>query len=412
MGLRTKFNIILFILIIFAVANISFASEDEHDKHDESSHASEDDHDESSHATEDEHDEHDESSHEEAGHEDESEEGVVELSHESIRTAGIQIKTLTMEVLPEFISAPGEVQLDQYSSAEVTPLIDAVVIKRHARLGDEVEVGQALVTLASVDVAAAQGELRIAAAEWKRVQKLGQAAVSAKRFTQAEVAYEQARLKLSAYGLDNKQINAVASRSSKGSLGQFNLNAPVPGTVLRDDFRVGQRIDAGQSLFLIADESQVWVQANLSPHQAKNIRIGVPVRVNMGGHWHDGSVIQKHHLLDEQTRTVPVRIAVEPNNEHHHAGEFVQVEISIETESTESMLIVPESALMQDDEGSWTIFVEFKEGHFKQTGILRGPERGGKVPISGIEPGTSVVTEGAFFLAAELAKSGFDIHNH
>jgi cobalt-zinc-cadmium efflux system membrane fusion protein len=358
------------------------------------------------------HEEHDESSHDEAGHEEESEEGVVELSHESIRVAGIQIKKLTLEVLPDFISAPGEVQLDQYSSAEVTPLIDAVVIKRHARLGDEVEVGQSLVTLASVDVAAAQGELRIAATEWRRVRKLGQAAVSAKRFTEAEVAFEQARLKLSAYGLDNKQIEAVANRKLKGSLGQFDLSAPVAGTVLRDEFRVGQRIVAGQSLFLIADESQVWVEANLSPHQAKNIRIGIPVQVNMGGHWHNGSVIQKHHLLDEQTRTVPLRIAVEPNNEHHHAGEFVWVAIAIETATAEPTLVVPESALMQVDEGKWTVFVEFKEGHFKQTGVRRGPARGGKVPIKGIEEGSSVVMEGAFFLAAELAKSGFDIHNH
>jgi hypothetical protein len=67
---------------------------------------------------------------------------------------------------------------------------------------------------------------------------------------------------------------------------------------------------------------------------------------------------------------------------------------------------------MQDDEGKWTVFVELKEGHFKQTGVRRGLARGGKVPIMGIEEGSSVVTDGAFFLAAELAKSGFDIHNH
>ena len=392
--------------------NITSQHSNHDGSHDEDGHE-EDDHDEDTH-DEDTHDDHENSgdSHDEAGHEEESEAGVVELTDKSIRAAGIQLATLTLELLPEFVSAPGEVQLDQYSSAEVTPLIDSVVIKRHARMGDEVEVGQALITLASVEVAAAQGELKIGATEWQRVRKLGKAAVGARRYIEAEVGYQQARLKLSAYGLDNKQIDAIASSNLQGSLGQFELNAPVSGTVLRDDFRVGQRIVAGQSLFLIADESRVWVEAHLSPRQARNVDIGVPAQVNMDGHWHDGSVIQKHHLLDEKTRTVPVRISVAPDNEHHHAGEFVQVAIALENADAKPTLVVPESALMQNDEGQWTIFVEFKEGHFKQTLVRRKAARGGKVSISGISEGSTVVIEGAFFLAAELAKSGFDIHNH
>ena len=32
--------------------------------------------------------------------------------------------------------------------------------------------------------------------------------------------------------------------------------------------------------------------------------------------------------------------------------------------------------------------------------------------IGGMQPGARVVTRGAFFLQSELAKSGFEIHNH
>lgn len=347
-----------------------------------------------------------------AGHEEESEGGVIELSAESIQAADIHVTVLKSELLPEFISAPGEIQLDQYRSAEVTPLIDAVVVKRHAKLGDDVKAGQPLITLTSIEVATAQGELRIAANEWQRMRKLGRGVVSAKHYVQARVAYEQGRLKLSAYGMDNKQINAVVTRRMKVAPGHFQLNAPVSGTVLRDDFRVGQRIQAGHSLFLIADERRVWVKANLPPLQADHIEVGMPARVNIGGHWHEGKVIQKHHLLDEQTRTIPVRIAVTPRDEHHHAGEFVQVSISARADRAEPTLAVPESALVQDNEGNWTVFVELQPGHFKQTRIHRGTARGKKVAISGIAEGTPVVTEGAFYLGAELAKSGFEIHSH
>ena len=360
----------------------------------------------------DDHEAHAEATHGEADHEGESAAGVVELSAASIRAAGIQVTALTPELLPEFISAPGEIQLNQYRSAEVTSLIDAVVIGRHARLGDDVETGAPLVTLASIEVAAAQGELMISSTEWQRVRALGKAAVSAKRYIEAEVAYQQARLKLSAYGLDDRQIDAIAARELKGSLGEFELNALVSGTVVRDDFRVGQRIEAGQSLFLIADESQVWVEANLSPLQAGNVEIGMPAEINISGDWHGGTVIQQHHILDEQTRTISVRIALDPGDKPHHPGEYVQVTIALQSAGAEPTLVVPESALMQDGEGNWTVFVEFERGHFKQTRIFRGAAHGGKIPISGIAEGTPVVTEGAFYLAAELAKSGFDIHSH
>ena len=389
------------------------AEENHDDDHEDHVIATEEDHDDDHEdhviATE---EDHAEAAHGEADHEGESAAGVVELSAASIRAAGIQVTTLTPELLPELISAPGEIQLNQYRSAEVTSLIDAVVIKRHARLGDEVETGARLVTLTSIEVAATQGELMIRSTEWQRVRALGKAAVSAKRYIEAEVAYEQARLKLSAYGLDDRQIDAIAGRELKGSLGEFELNAPVSGTIVRDDFRVGQHIEAGRSLFLIADENQLWVEANLSPLQAQNIKPGMPAQINIGGDWHGGTVIQQHHLLDEQTRTISVRIALEPGEEPHHPGEYVQVSIALQVAGTKPALVVPEAALMQDGEGNWTVFVELEQGHFKQTRIFRGAAHGGKIPISGIAEGASVVTEGTFYLAAELAKSGFDIHSH
>ena len=357
--------------------------------------------------------EHNESDHSESDHSDEA--GLIELSADAMKIAGVEVNVLTHQGLPATVSAPGEIILDQYASADVTPLIDAVAIKRHAQLGDEVTVGQSLITLASVEVAEAQGDYRLAANEWNRVKKLGKSTVGAQRYTKAQVSFEQARLTLSAYGLDDKQIQALAGRDLTGSLGQFDLVAPVAGTVLQDSFRLGERVEAGRQLFLIADESRVWVQANLSPVQAKGIEVGSVASVNLGEHWHNGKVIQKHHMLDEHTRTIPVRIAIEPGKEHHHAGEFVQVAIAVDAENaggTASTFVVTESALMQDDQGSWTVFVEVKEGHFQQVPITRGASRGGQIAISGLAEGTRVVTTGAFYLAAELAKSGFDIHNH
>ncbi len=356
------------------------------------------------------HTELDEDSHEEEGHEEE--ENPILLTDASMRMAGIRVDELRSQKLNNFIVAPGEVQLDQYRSAEVTSPVDALVVKRNATLGEEVEVGQSLLTLASVEVASAQGDLAIAATEWRRLMALGEAAVGAQRYIQAEVAYEQARLKLMTYGLDNRQIEGIANRDGMQPLGNFDLVAPVQGTVLSDDFRVGQWVALGDSLFVIADESLIWVEVSLSPSQASSVQVDMPAQVEIDGHWHEGVVIQKHHMLNEQTRTVPVRIALELTEEHHHAGEFVEVSIAVASEDGASAILVPESALAIGGDGDWTVFVEEEPGSFHQVEVERGQAWGNLVPIFGIEEGTRVVTEGAFFLAAELAKSGFDIHNH
>jgi multidrug efflux pump subunit AcrA (membrane-fusion protein) len=137
----------------------------------------------------------------------------------------------------------------------------------------------------------------------------------------------------------------------------------------------------------------------------------MPARVRLADQWHDGVVVQRHHLLEEETRTIPVRIEVQlPEGEDHHRGEFGQVEIV--TSYTKPMLAVPEGALAQNDEGQWVVFVEDEANHFIRTPVIRGQIYAGLVAIDGIEPGSTVVTEGAFYLAAELAKSGFGDDDH
>jgi len=318
---------------------------------------------------------------------------------------------LQLQALAITVSAPGEVRFNEYRSADISPLMDSNVVERLARMGDVVEFSQPLVTLVSLEVAQAQGDFVAASREWLRVESLGKNTVGSKRFTEAGIAYEQARIRLSTYGLTELAIDEIESDKNALPLGQFQLKAPISGTVLSDNFKLGQRIPAGQTLFIISDESSIWVEAHLVPGSASGIEKGMPARVRLADQWHDGVVVQRHHLLEEETRTIPVRIEVQlPEGEDHHRGEFGQVEIV--TSYTKPMLAVPEGALAQNDEGQWVVFVEDEANHFIRTPVIRGQTYAGLVAIDGIEPGSTVVTEGAFYLAAELAKSGFGDDDH
>ena len=68
--------------------------------------------------------------------------------------------------------------------------------------------------------------------------------------------------------------------------------------------------------------------------------------------------------------------------------------------------------MIRSTDGDWTVFVEEHPGEFKTVEVVLGRSFGNFREISGVESGTRIVTKGAFFVASEIAKGGFDPHNH
>jgi len=173
---------------------------------------------------------------------------------------------------------------------------------------------------------------------------------------------------------------------------------------------VGELVEPGHVLFEISDESVLWVEARLTPDEAARIQVKARAIMVIGDHQVEGRVTQVHHALDEDTRTLGVRIEVPNPDDRLHPGLFV--EARIEGGSSEQALAVPNDAVLRSPDGDWQVFVEHEPGEFKPREVDVIRTTAGLSVIGGIEPGARVVTSGAFFLQSELAKSGFDIHNH
>ena len=122
------------------------------------------------------------------------------------------------------------------------------------------------------------------------------------------------------------------------------------------------------------------------------------------------TVIQEAHTIDPKTRTRIVRLSVKNIDDRLHPGMFVNVSFSFKT--VEKVIAVPESALMRSSDGDWTVFVEDHPGEFTAVEVELGRSLGRYREITGIAPQTRIVTSGAFFVASEIAKAGFDPHGH
>ena len=342
---------------------------------------------------------------------DHEEEGGVLLTAAQRDAAEIITTVLQSRAVKREVLAPGETALNGYTSSQVSPRITAQIMQRHAKLGDKVLTGQALVTLSSVDMAQAQGDLLVASREWQRVKKLGRKVVSAARYTQTKVQHEQARAKVLAYGMSQQQLNTLL-KSGKAELadGRFQLIALQNGTIIHDDFILGELVEAGRVLFQISDESSLWVDARLTPDQAALIRPGATASIRFRDRILSGKVTQIHHVLDENTRTLGVRIEVANPDDVLHPGLFVDARIT--ASDNEQALAVPADAVLRSPDGDWMVFIEHEDNEFEpqEVDVLR--THNGLTIISGIKAGVRVVTHGAFFLQSELAKAGFSIHNH
>lgn len=347
----------------------------------------------------------------ESGQGEEHEGSSVHLTPEQQEMAGVVIEVLRPRDIVTELRAPGEIQLNAYATTRVSPRVAAQILERLARLGDEIEKGQALVVLSSVEMAQAQGDLLVAEHEWGRVSKLGRDVVSEQRYTEARVAREQALALVRAYGMTEVEIRQLlASGNAELADGRFQLLAPQHGTMIRDNFIVGELVEPGRVLFEISDESVLWVEARLTPDEAAQIQVNARATMMIHDRQVEGRVTQVHHALDEDTRTLGVRIEVPNPDDRLHPGLFV--EARIEGTSSEGVLAVPNDAVLRSMDGDWQVFVEHEDGEFEPREVEVIRTTAAFAVIGGVETGTRVVTQGAFFMQSELAKSGFDIHNH
>ena len=328
--------------------------------------------------------------------------------------AGIEVAPVVPQVFANNVYAPGEIKANGYKSYVVSPRTESVIVARHATLGQHVEKGDALVTLFSESVAEAQANYRVAYNDWQRNKKLGKATVSESRLLSSQTDYVSAYSRLKAFGLTETAIAEVAKDHSSnvhlGELGEYTLIAQREGAVLSDDFAQGQRISAGEAIIVLADESELWVEARVSPSKQLNLPKGTQAVLEMANESFAATVIQEAHTIDPKTRTRIVRLVVKNINDRLHPGMFVNVNFSFNTQT--KVMAVPESALMRSSDGDWTVFVEDHPGEFAAVEIELGRSLGAYREILGLAPQTRIVTKGAFFVASEIAKGGFDPHGH
>jgi membrane fusion protein, heavy metal efflux system len=177
------------------------------------------------------------------------------------------------------------------------------------------------------------------------------------------------------------------------------IRAPISGEIVKNDVTVGQYINAdSEPIVTIADLDRIWIVANAREKDLGKISLRDKVNIITESHPNDpiaGSVHYIGNMMNEQTRSVEVYIESENRSHILKPGMFVSVCFS---HRLKNALLVPSGSVMQEREGSY-IFVRADDGVYVKRRVSVTPaENNSLVVLSGLESGSTVISEGGIFL--------------
>jgi cobalt-zinc-cadmium efflux system membrane fusion protein len=327
----------------------------------------------------------------------------------------LRVESVALRVVPEVVTAPGEVTLDLKRVAKVAPRIEGKVEHLNVFLGDRVRVGQPLVAIGSPrldelvqDYLVSKTQNETAETNFRRTEKLAaEGIVSDRRLVEergrhleAKARYQHVREKLLNMGLTAEDLHEL-ERAVHEESHRYLLRSPLSGTVVKQNVVLGQGVSPGSELFEIVDTSRVWVFANLPIEYARRFAVGDRVAIVLqGGEPITAPLNYIAPIADEKTRTIRVQVEVANANGRLKPNEYVDIRLTFDGPPT---LAVPVSAVTLVDKARG-VFVQ-RENGYVFVPIEAGREGGGLVEVkTGVTVGERIVTDGVFDLKNALLK--------
>ena len=344
----------------------------------------------------------------------------VVLSPDARARAGIKTAPVTAVNAGNVVTVPGSVMANAYREVKVTPIAPGIVTKVHADLGTVVRRGAPLLTLFSADLADSQTKYMSMSAmleadhkKLERTRKLVEIGAASRQeleeITAVHEAHatevEAARQRLQLLGLSAEQVRALTSSSQVVST--IVVPAPIAGVITSRSANLGQVVAMGQELLSVTDLSEVWVVGDLYEQDFKTVTVGSQAAITTPaypGLTLHGRVSYIDPRVDPQARTAKARIEVPNSDGRLRLGMYVTVSF---TTAGASVVVVPRSAVQAIGDRQ-VVFVSAgnEDGKFIQRQVRLGSPIGDTYSVlSGLKPGEAVVTEGSFFLRAEVLRN-------
>lgn len=320
----------------------------------------------------------------------------VALTPERRQLIGLKIGVAARVPFESAIRTVGRVVADETRVHHVHTRYEGYVERVVADFtGKLVRRGDPLVSIYSPDLFATQEEFLLAL----RASREAAAAGLSDSENYASELLEAARRRLALWDISEKEIAKLESDGRP--LESVTLYAPITGVVMARTAYHGMQVKPEDTLFDLVDLSRVWVQADVYEYELSRIAVGQAATMTLaylpGREWR-GRVSFVSPVVDEATRTVPVRLDVDNADGELRPGMYADIVLSGEPKTA---LAVADDAVL-DSGARKIVFVYRGEGRLEPREVTTGLRAGGLCEItSGLAEGDSVAAGANFLLDSE-----------
>jgi len=296
--------------------------------------------------------------------------------------------------------------LEPWQVARISSRVSARVDQVLFREGDRVEKGEVLVKLDDKDLRA---QIKEVAAQMAAVKSTLPSLETNKKFWEAENDRDQ---KLAEQGVispvaaattNNRKAEAVSKYLSatgtvkslesklanlKTKLEYTRLTAPFDGVVSAREVDPGDLTAPGKPLMVVEDRSSLKIVFDAPQADLNQLKEGQAVQITREDQQTITEKITRIYPSLDSRRMARVEVQLK-NSATLRPGAFLPLEVVLAQES--EAVTVPRESLMQRADGAWVVFV-VEKGALRLCPIERGLESGGRVAVSGLNPGAQVVT--------------------
>jgi cobalt-zinc-cadmium efflux system membrane fusion protein len=326
------------------------------------------------------------------------------------------VDTRDFEVLK---TAVGTIGFNENMLVQVFSQYPGKILKALYNVGDDVKKGDVLFTIDSPDLLQAESTL-LASAGVLELQKrilaratgLLRAGGSAQKDIDqatsdqqtAEGNFKAAMNSVRIFGKSDAEIEQIFHDRKVDST--LVVPSPIDGRVVTRNAAPGFLTQPGTAPapFSVADISTMWMIANVIETDAPAYKVGQPVEVRVPAYpdkVFKGHVTTVGSIIDPNTHRQLVRSEIEDPEHLLRSGMYASFIIRVG--GPLRSLAVPADGVVREGDGTITVWVTKDSRHFIKRTVSIGARQNGWVQIlDGLQPGETVVTEGAVFLSNRL----------
>ena len=334
--------------------------------------------------------------------------------------ASVKVEPVEERDFPVEKGAIGSIDFNEEMSVQVFTPYQGRIIALFGSIGDDVNKGQTLFTIASPDLLQAESTLIAAAGvadltmrNLERLRELYTTKAVSQREVEQAVSDQQtaegnlraARDSVRLFGKSDPDIDhIIAERSADPTL---IVPSPIDGRITARNAAPGLFVQPGNAPapYSVADVSTMWMLANVAESDSPALHTGQEVKVSVTAFpdkVFEGKIANVGSMVDPNGRRVLVHAEV--GNSQHELRSGMFANFVIRTGEPVPSPAVPLNGVVREGDGTMTVWVTADRRRFTKRTVKIGLEHAGyRQILEGLRPGELIATDGAIFLSTMSA---------